>query len=443
MSYDSPAVLFGPVLDKRGDIINMSIGLIFDINKIKKYIGCMYPADSGSVARYNTKVSSDYLNSNDLNDYDKLIRSNKGKALADAGCGLLNSMQYGKNRGGIYNKPDYGKYFPYPNLGGQNINYYPMARYTKHGIEQKERPYVGGTTGLDEYPIGVIIDKDYNLNDSIYKNVDIYSSPNGWFNEFKVNGNVRPITFDKKQNDINMFLSGTYGIQAQPYSRKSFKYFVDQIKNKYINIFKVYGDKNLGKFFINTYYHSIYSLNNPYNVTKPGFPNFYYENEVDIYIPNKVGTSKVASKSVKKCDVQDDFLDVWKKCVIGIFTNHRCAEDIVGSSFQIKNRDVHSKNTIADFNDQIYSSLKNKKAKMLGKPKCTDSKPCCCSNNNYEILDKTVIELVKKWNCSNPENPKINGYVMNDDMKLDGGTPTNFDVKNITKPLQIKQITNF
>jgi hypothetical protein len=31
---------------------------------------------------------------------------------------------------------------------------------------------------------------------------------------------------------------------------------------------------------------------------------------------------------------------------------------------------------------------------------------------------------------------------MNDDMKLDGNTPDDFDTKNITKPLKIKQITN-
>ena len=32
---------------------------------------------------------------------------------------------------------------------------------------------------------------------------------------------------------------------------------------------------------------------------------------------------------------------------------------------------------------------------------------------------------------------------MNDDMKLDGITPSDFDTKNITKPLKITQITNY
>ena len=444
ISYDSPGVLFGPVIDNGKNpgedgkpvIINMSIGLIFDINKIKKYIGCVFPADAGSVSRYNTKASTDYLNSRDFDDYDKLIRSSKGKALADAGCGLLISQQYPGNRAGIYNEPGYG----IPFKGTDKKNWYPMARYTKNGVEQIETPNVGGIIGLDTYPIGVIIDRDYDLNNNSYKNVDVYSSPNGWFNEIKPH---KPITFNGNTNNINMFLTGTYGIRAQPYSRKSFKYFVDQIKNKYRNIFKVYGDKNLGKFFINTYYHNIYSLNNPYKLEKTGFPNFYYENEVDIYIPNKTGTPKVAADKVKTCNVQDDFLDVWKKCVIGIFTNHRCAEDISGTSFQIRNRNIkpNSKNTKADFNDQIYSKMSSHP--MLGKPECTESKPCCCSNNNYEILDKTVIELVKKWNSNNPGNPRINGYIMNDDMKIDGDTPSDFNTEHITKPLKIQQITNF
>ena len=447
ISYDSPGVLFGPLLDNGENpgendtpvIINMSIGLIFDINKIKKYIGCMFPADAGSVSRYNTKASTDYLNSRDFDDYDKLIRSSKGKALADAGCGLLTAQQYPGNRAGIYNQPGYGKPFI---KSIDEKNWYPMARYTISGIEQIQTPIVGGIIGLDKYPIGVIIDRDYDLNNNSYREVDIYSSPNGWFNEIKPN---KPITFNGNNNNINMFLTGTYGIRSQPYSRKSFKYFVDQIKNKYRNIFKVYGDKNLGKFFINTYYHNIYSLNDPYKLQKTGFPNFYYENEVDIYIPNNTGTPKVAGDKVKICNVQDDFLDVWKKCVIGIFTNHRCAEDISGTSFQIKNRNIKptSKNKKADFNDQIYSKMEMGSHQMLGKPDCKESTPCCCSNNNYEILDKTVIELVKKWNYNNPENPKINGYIMNDDMKIDGDTPSDFNTEHITKPLKIQQITNF
>lgn len=442
ISFDAPGILFGPVLDNRLTVINMSIGLIFDINKLKKYIGCMFPADAGSVSRYNTKNKpSYYLNSQDLDNYDKLIRSDKGKALADAGCGLLKGQQYGNNRGGIYNTPDFGDLFPNSNT----TNWYPMARYTINGDEQTEFPNIGGVTGLDPYTIGVIIDKDYNLNNTKYKDVDIFSSPNGWFNEIKERGENKYITFDNNKNKLNMFLTGTYGIQSQPYSRKSFEYFVNQIKNKYTNIFKIYGDNNLGKFFTNTYYYNIYELVNPYDIPNGeyNYPNFYYENEVDIYIPNTPETNKLSGTDVKKCDVQQDFLEVWKKCVIGIFTNHRCSEDIVGSSFQITNRETYSENKFSDFNDQIKNKLKEKNAYMLGKPSCTNEKPCCCSHNNYQILDKIVIELVKKWNCNNPDNPKINGYIMNDDMKLDGDTPSDFDTKKITKPLKIKQITDY
>ena len=445
MSYDAPAVLFGPVLDNKNPstVINMSIGLIFDINKLKKYIGCMYPADSGSVGRYNTKKDSTYLTSKDFDNYDELIRTPRGKALADAGCGLYIGKQYGYGRGGIFNTPGYGINFPL----SYYKNYYPYARYTKNGVDQYESPSVGGIKGLDKYPIGVIIDKDYNLNNDKYQVVDIYSSPNGWFNEFKKNnGEPSKITFNNKSHNLNMFLSGAFGLNAQPYSRKSFKYFVNQIKNKYKNIFKVYGDENLGKFFTNTYYTSIYGgLNNPYEVNKGNlnYTNFYYENEVDIYVPNISGTTKESADKVTKCEVQPDFLEMWKQCVIGIFTNHRCAEDIMGSSYQIKNRFIYPYNNLNDFNDQVKNGLIDTKSQLLGKPVCTEKSPCCCSNNNYEILDKTVIELVKKWNDNNPGNPKINGYIMNDDMKLDGDTPPDLDTKNITKPLKIKQITDF
>lgn len=456
MSFDAPGVLFGPLLDNKGAIINMSIGLILDINKLKKYIGCMFLADSGSIDRYNTEPSPDYLQTTDLEDYDSLIRSKKGKALADAGCGLMNGIQYGKNRGGIFNEPGYLKQFK----NSSDKNYYPYARYTHKadGSASNNSDYlvypefnyetspgiIKSVVGKDTLPVGVLIDKDYNLLDKQYKTVDIFTYPNGWFNENRYNGNPSKITYNSKESNLNMFMSGTYGIMAQPYSRKSFKYFTNQIKQKYKSIFQVYGDNNLGKFFTNTYYANIYKINNPYNMHKHGYTNFYYENEVDIYVPNKEGTTKSSAKKVDKCNVSDDFLKIWKECVIGIFTNHRCSEDIRGSSFQTKYvRNTIDFNTNDDFNSQVGSKIGPGKNEYLGKPECTDEKPCCCSNNNYEILDEIVIKLVKKWNKNNVGYPKINGYIMNDDMKLDGDTPPDFNTKNITKPLKIKQITNY
>ena len=38
---------------------------------------------------------------------------------------------------------------------------------------------------------------------------------------------------------------------------------------------------------------------------------------------------------------------------------------------------------------------------------------------------------------------KINGYIMNDDMKLDQDYPDDFNKNNITKPLKIQQITDY
>ena len=52
MRCDFPSMLFGPVLEP-GETFSMSIGLIFDIGKLREYVGCMSISDSGSVGRYN------------------------------------------------------------------------------------------------------------------------------------------------------------------------------------------------------------------------------------------------------------------------------------------------------------------------------------------------------------------------------------------------------
>ena len=71
---------------------------------------------------------------------------------------MLTGPQYPGNRAGIYNEPGW----KIPFKGTDKQNWYPMARYMVNGIEQIEYPNVGGTIGSDPYPIGVIIDKDYN-----------------------------------------------------------------------------------------------------------------------------------------------------------------------------------------------------------------------------------------------------------------------------------------
>jgi len=463
ISFDSPGILFGPLMGssytETGQVLNMSIGFILDVNKIKKYIGCMQIADIGSVGRINTVKNNIYLQTKDLENYNELIRSNKGKGLGDCGCGLMINAQYGNGRGGIFNDPPYREKFN----NNENINYYPKARSTCNDTYQNQiiynnydyckdnpysdfmiKPYIGTEQGSEYYPVGVLIDKDYDLIHNKFKNVNASTSPNSWFNEFRIDGNPININFNGINSNLNMFHQTSYGFNAQPYTRTSFKYFINNIKKKYKSIFKVYGDKNLGAFFTNSYYNVLYNL----DAYKTGNPvgNFYYENEVDIYIPNKFGTTKDITGD-EKCNVSDDFNEIWKKAVIGIFTNHRCAEDITGSSIHISNRPLKkgSQNIKNDFNDKMQTAINNNNIKYLGKPECNTSEldKCCCSNNNYEILDKIVIKLVEKWNKNNPNNPKINGYIMNDDMKLDSYVPNDFNTKNITKPLKIKQITNY
>jgi hypothetical protein len=428
ISFDAPGVLFGPIL-------------------VGRY-------------NYNNQQAKDvYLQDNDFNDYDKLIRSYRGIGLGDCGCGGDYSESDGLMPQGIYNTPTFGGYF---DSGEQN--WFPKARslckdsndymnfqYCKDNSQNSDlkiKPTMtDGTIGTEYSPIGVLIDKDYNLNSPKFRNVNPFTYPNGWFNNIKINSELPlKVTYNKTDHNLNMFLSGIYGNTAQPYSRKSFKYFIQQLKNKYKTIFKVYGDKKLGNFFTNSYYHAIYDLN-PYNLKNPsGDPiygsNFYYENEVDLYIPNQIGTTKNGGSSVTQCNVTQEFSNIWKKAVIGIFTNHRCSEDIKGASYQIQNRNILNKNNKDELNDQISKLISEKQ--ILGNVECTTDNPCCCSNNNYQILDEIVIKLVEKWNDNNDiENPKINGYIMNDDMKLDGDTPSDFDTKNITKPLKIKQITNY
>ena len=114
MRADFPSVLFGPLIsDDIKQIQDMSIGLILDINLLKKYSACMALSDSGSVGRYNRKFENENGNGNKSNtyipninvgyiepsnitdkeitsDYNNLLNSKKGRQLAQAGCGLQN-----------------------------------------------------------------------------------------------------------------------------------------------------------------------------------------------------------------------------------------------------------------------------------------------------------------------------------------------------------------
>lgn len=444
--YDAPGVLFGPVLDNNGLIINMSIGLILNINKLKKYIGCMFPSDSGSIGRYNSKDNfGERLDDKDFDDYNKLIRSKKGQELANCGCGLFPGVYAPDYPGGIYNG-SYGEPLPKQNDKYIYKNWWPIA-YSDKKFKPKFADYISGD--IPDYNIGVLIDKDYELNlDDINKlNPDIL--PNGQFNNILNDGMYKTIRINGEEHKMTNFLSGYNWAYTQPYSRNSFKYFINQVRNKYRDIFRVFDD--IDKFYYNLYYQEMYNIN-AYNISVDSSINFYYENEVDIYVPNKEGATRTVPidtkpKSSFKCDVTDKFKEVWEDCVIGIFTNHRCAENVKGSSFQLKNNEFYktkNQNNINDFSDQLKEQINNKNMQLLGEIKCDNNSKCCCSNNNYEMLDNLVIQLVKKYNNNlKPHQRKINGYIMNDDMHMDKKLPFDFNKNNITKQLKIEQITNY
>jgi hypothetical protein len=446
--YDCPGILFGPLLDSEKLIINMNIGLILDINKLKKYIACGFPSDAGSVARYNTKNNnSERITDKDLEDYHKLITSPKGKELANAGCGLSwNIYTYPDfYPSGIYNGV-FGKTFlpSYIYNPGNHLNWFPGA-YS----DNKFSPTIDNITYYnDPFNIGVMVDNNYNLNNKPHiKNISPSDYPNGWFNYIKENDKYKYISFDNgEKHKMTNYLSEYYGPFAQPVKKTSFSNLITMIRNKYKDIIRVFGD--IPKYFYNVYYQEMYSIN-AYDIKNISWLNFYFENEIDLYIPNKDATSRLSGLSDGGiCAVTDEFQKIWDDCILGIFTNHRCAENIKGSSYQInpisKNYKVIDKNDLQkDFSNELRDNLTEKK--MLGRIECnTTNANCCCSENNYENLDNLVTLLVKKYNDNlKPNQRPINGYIMNDDMHLDQDLPSDFDKDKITKPLKIEQITNY
>ena len=466
---DVPVMLFGPVLGgSMTEPINMSIGLILDVNKLKKYTGCMYLSDSGSTGRYNfsrsdgTVIPANNISDDDLDDYNKLILSPKGAELSAAGCGLQVGT-YSNDLGGIIN-PQYkdGKPLPFgksklpkgscPTKLSTEVNYWPGAYSTK--------TFRSGNNPID-YNVGVLVDKDYEplSNDQKQNGYGPYDLPNGWFNN--IYDDKGKVITDKSGFPISNFLSGYFGNTNQPYSKNSWKYFIEQLKRKIKNINDFGGNAKLWQNL--TYAFTFYA--NPYSIPNSLNPvNIYTENEIDIFIPNKYREDANA-----KCSVTDKFKEVWADAVIGIFTNHRCAEDVKYSSTILSQnlapdpKNPHKlctvcskkcsnpktdpglccgcfeKRTAGICDDKIPLDFENISEGGV-KPMCSmscDNINCCCSNNNYEYLDAVVIALVKKYNKNSKR--KINGYVMNDDMKIDQDYPKDWEKHK----LQIKQLTNY
>ena len=345
MRTDFPSLLFGPLLES--DItLDMNIGLILDIKLLRHYIGCMSIIDSGSVGRYNRKEYEDSvqknrktyipnisqgpilktdISDNDItNNYTKLVERNKGRGLAQAGCGLQSGYQ-GDNLSGIFN------------------------------------------TEL---------------------------LPNGKVNKFKGANSVIQKKYNKKYSpfkDKNDLIFGSWGINSLPLRRTSWKYFIKLIKEKYAKIKEYGGNKKL--------WQKIMHINNANQYT-----NKYFENEVDIFIPNKD-----TSGSDKNCQPTDEFLEIWKKCIIGIFTNNRCVSDVEYGK-------------VCDNCKKIQSYDCNRET-------------CCC---NKDFNERLVKNLVYRFNADSEQ--KINGYIMNDNYNPSKDYPE--PESNGLYKLSIKQITD-
>jgi len=340
MRTDFPSVLFGPVLGADIEVpITMNIGIILDITKLKKYVGCMAIVDSGSIGRYNFKenkinkpgyipglvqgtISTTDINSQEITDgYTQLVNSKKGSGLAQAGCGLQNGFQE-------------------PNLSG-------------------------------------IINDEYLSNGKINK---YRGAKNAMIDEYN--------DFTKKK-----LLNGSWGsLKQQLLKRTSWKYFIEMLKKKACIINEIGNAK---------FWKSLVSKSN-----NGQYVNIYAENEVDIFVPNNP-----IKNGGQDCDPSDEFIDIWKECILGIFTNNRCPQDI-------------------KYNKLCYSCGK------LEEYDC-DKLKCCCNNNFNEELVK---KLVFKYNQESDNI--INGYIMNDDFNLSKDYPKpNNETHNYD--LKIKQITEY
>ena len=255
--------------------------------------------------------------------------------------------------------------------------------------------------------------------------------PNGLFNDIydSKSGNV---IMDDDSKKLNNFLSGYSHVFAQPYIRSSFKYFIEQIKNKFKSIID-YGGNH--KFWMNSTYRNKYMWD--YHNLGQGYNNFYTENEVDLYVPQK------ETYTYDNCQVTDEFKKVWVDSIIGVFTNHRCVEEIQNTSGINSDFVPTDKPDFKDLPTFIQNNIKySGNKKIMGKIDCTTKNyTCTCSSNNYENLDNIVKLIVKNFNKKTGR--KINGYIMNDDMKLDQDYPDDFNKNNITKPLKIQQITDY
>jgi len=349
MRADFPSVLFGPLIGHDIEPIDMNIGIILDINLLKKYSACMSIVDSASIGRYNRfldkkintnnkgyipGIMSGNIEPSDITDkeitgeYNNLLNSKKGRQLAQAGCGLQSNFQ-GPNLAGIYND----KILP-----NGNPNTY---------------------IGADK----VILDKYTDDNDPFF-------------------------------NKGEKIIKASWGITQPPIRRTSWKYFIESLHKK-LNVIMNFGNNHkLWKSIVKRY-------------NSGDFVNLYTENEVDIFVPNKPLTD-----GGKDCEPTDEFKEIWKKAVIGIFTNNRCLSDI------------------------NYNKLCDNCGKLQSYD-CGGKDTCCCNKKfNVELVKK----LVLKFN-QNSDNI-INGYIMNDNLNPSKDYPEKNSNTGLYD-LQIEQITNY
>ena len=133
--------------------------------------------------------------------------------------------------------------------------------------------------------------------------------PTGEENTYRGAKNVIIDKYDKSNSPFlqtNNLTSGMWSIDQQNLRRTSWRYFIDALHKKTESVLKYGDNQKLWTDLIKKH-------------NSGTFVNFYFENEVDIFVPNKP-----LKDGGKNCQPTDEFKDIWKKAVIGIFTNNRC-----------------------------------------------------------------------------------------------------------------------
>lgn len=389
---DMPQYVFGPY--KTND---MTIGVLLDITKIFDYIGCLYPMDSGTIARYNSYCSGAVYDDDHYTKCAKCNNTGKG-AVCFPDIDTSKWVTSDKNK---------------------------RKDKWQHWLSTRDSSLLGmGGCGKvpDNYTPG-----------------GLYGMPaNQWIN-------VTPTDSKKQLSDIQNLKPEAISSKVGEYIKdgKSFTISNDNIPFDKYN----WGDwvEATKKLYSNAQIDKSDYVNSQYDSS-----DGYRENEVDLIIPNKSRNPESIPSTEEPCQVQEDFKKIFINSIMGIVS---LAEDNCSNSPSNANagpggmgcvdgkdncnlvNDPNLPNSIGNRRKNIahYSGGDDKLANPFlclsnDKNNCFDtsdndawcyisqsvpSLKCCCSTDFSEQLVK---KLVDNFNNSslrkNAGAKKIHGYKM-------------------------------